>query len=499
MGKARAFRILILLAGILAGSAYGNDVQARTVEVWPGGPVPSIQAALNQAQHGDTIRVHPGTYQEKLRIDKSVALVGVEMPVIDGGGFGDVITVLADGVTIKGFEIIGSGKMLEDSDSGLKIKSHNNIIEDNRIVNNLFGIYLERSTGNVIRRNLIRGRPVIRDYDSVKVDDDNPYAGYHPSFAGEGGDGIHLFDSPENLIEYNVITDCRDGIYFDYSDHNRVNGNHIYGVRYGIHYMYSWYNTFEDNLLTHNVAGAAPMFSKYIVFRNNVMAYSRGHRSYGILFATCDYSLAEGNIVIDNTRGIFCDVSMHNIFRRNLIARNDVGLDLISSSSDNLFIENNFIDNLQHVSLVANRVGENFFFDHEKGNYWSDYRGFDLDRDGIGDIPHYTGDPFTYLMSKAPAVRLFLNSPAATALEFSERMFPVISIPKVEDRFPLIEQVDIQIPDFAGLGAQANNRMLGAYSLAMLLLGLGIYRHGLSLGRGWKFKLLLVRRGETGV
>lgn len=495
----KAIKILVFLLGFLVWSAYGHGVQARTIEVWQGGPVPNITNALNQAEDGDTIRVHPGTYQEQLSIDKSVNLIGVEMPVIDGGGFGDVITVLADDVTIKGFEILGSGKKLEDADSGLKIKSHNNTIEDNRIVNNLFGIYLERATGNVIRRNLIQGRPVVNASDSMEMDEDNPYAGYHPSFTGEGGDGIHLFDSPDNLMEYNVITDSRDGIYFDYSDNNRVIGNHIYGVRYGIHYMYSWYNTFEDNLLTYNVAGAAPMFSKYIVFRNNVIAHNRGQRSYGILFATCDHSLAENNIVIDNTRGIFCDVSLHNVFRHNLIAANDVGLDLISSSSGNLFVQNNFIDNLQHVALIANRVGDNSFFDEGQGNYWNDYRGFDLDRDGIGDIPHYTGDPFTYLMSKAPAVRLFLNSPAATALEFSERMFPIINIPKVEDHFPLTEPVDIPIPEFAQLGGQANNRALGVYSLAMLLLGLAIYRRGLSLGRGWKLRLLLVRRGETGV
>lgn len=479
----KAGRGIIVLLTLLFLFSFGGIAEARIIEVWPGGPISSIQTALDQAQDGDIIRVHSGKYTGSLVINKSIQLLGLEMPVIDGGGFGDVLTIEADEVTVKGFEILGSGKKLEDSDAGVKIKSHNNILEDNRVVNNLFGVYLERSTGNVIRRNLIKGRPVIKDADQVVIDENNPYAGYHPSFEGEGGDGIHLFDSPENLMENNVITDSRDGIYFDYSDHNRVIGNRIYGVRYGLHYMYSWHNNFEDNLLTNNVAGAAPMFSKYIVFRNNVMAGSRGHRSYGILFAHCDHSLAEGNVIIDNTRGLFIDNSLHNTFRNNLVALNDIGLDLISSSVDNVFVDNNFIDNMQQIALIAFTVGrDNVFHVDGKGNYWSDYRGFDLDRDGVGDLPHFTGDVFNYLMAKTPTVRLFLNSPAAKALEFSEKMFPVISIPKAEDPHPLIYPVDIPIPEFAQLGKQSTNKALGLYSLVMLALGSFLYWRGLALG-----------------
>ncbi|MEW6622173.1 MAG: nitrous oxide reductase family maturation protein NosD [Bacillota bacterium] len=464
--------ILVVIVFMLL---FPKAAMGLTIEVWQGGPVGSITAALEKANDGDVIRVHPGVYQERLVIEKSVELLGLGCPIIDGGGTGDVITILSDGVTIKGFEIIGSGKKLENADAGIKIKSGSNVIADNRIVNNHFGLYLDRSENNVIMRNLIKGRPV-KSQETDAQKEENPYAGYHPVFAGEGGDGIHLFASSENLIEHNVIVDTRDGIYFNYAANNRLVGNQISHTRYGIHYMYSDNNYFEHNLLTYNVAGAAPMFSKNIVFRENVFAHSRGHRAYGILFATCDDSLAEGNIIIDNTRGVFFDVSMRNVFRRNLVALNDIGIDLISSSSDNLFIENNFVDNLQQIAMIAGNTGQgNRFYQDGRGNYWSDYRGFDLDRDGIGDTPHLTGDPFVYLMAKVPAVRLFLNSPAAKAMEFSERMFPIIDIPKVKDAYPLAEQMEIIIPNFALKHKQVSNKVLGQCSAVMLLIAFSIF------------------------
>lgn len=482
-----ARKTFFLFLGAFLWAAGATGAGAVTIEVWPGGPVNNLQAALEEAAEGDTILVHQGQYPGKLTVSKAVSLIGLECPVIDGGGAGDVITIAADGVKLKGFEIRGSGKKLEDSEAGIKIKPvKGTVIEDCRLVNNLFGIYLDRAEGALIRRNMIRGRPVKGKAEKYQEDDD-PYAGYHLSFEGDGGDGIHLFAASENRIEYNVIAETRDGIYFNYAQHNSLLGNSISGVRYGIHYMYSDDNYFEGNILTRNVAGAAPMFSKRIVFRENVFAGSRGHRAYGLLFATCDDSLAEGNIIIDNTRGVFFDVSLHNVFRRNLVALNDVGLDLISSSSDNLFVENNFIDNLQQVAMIAGQAGKgNRFYEAGRGNYWNDYRGFDLDRDGIGDLPHKTGDPFTYLMAKAPAVRLFLNSPAAKALEFSEKMFPVLDFPKAEDPYPYAEPLAVKMPEFLNKKQQVSNHVLGMYSTLMLLLGLGIlgkvYR-GASTGR----------------
>ncbi|MHB8075816.1 nitrous oxide reductase family maturation protein NosD [Desulfosporosinus fructosivorans] len=469
-----------LIVGLLfLAVVWAKPVQAQSIEVSPTGVITTITEAIAKAEPGDEITVHPGVYEGQLLIDKSVKLIGLNYPKIEAGGNGDVITIKADGVTVQGFEVRGSGRRLERSDAGIKIYSKNNTVKDNHILDNLFGLYLNKASQNILEGNLIQGLPVQKKFEKSQ-DENTQYAGVHPAFEGDGGDGIHLFAASENTVINNTIKDTRDGIYFNYASGNELIGNRISNVRYGIHYMYSDHNAFQENILINNVAGAALMFSKDITFKNNIFAHSRGHRSYGLLFATCDDSLAEGNIFIDNTRGAFFDVSLRNVFRNNLVASNDVGIDLISSSSDNLFVGNNLMDNLQQVAMIAGQVGDgNAFSKDGQGNYWNDYRGFDLDRNGIGDIPYLSGDPFAYLMKKAPAVRLFLNSPAATALEFSERMFPIINVPKVKDSFPYVEPIPLQLPNLAEeyTTPKSSNKVLGIYSFAMLVIaGLVFYR-----------------------
>lgn len=470
---------LIIVALIFSLLIPVSVVQGATIQVHQEGDVESIGEALDKASPGDHIYVYPGIYLGQIVIDKPVSLIGIGTPILDGGGKGDVVSIKADGVTVKGFEIMGSGKELADSDAGIKCYSKGNIIEDNRIVNNLFGVYLFKSPDNIIRRNLIKGRPAkdkVAKMSPKDIEEVNKYAGYHPSFAGEGGDGIHLFAATKNLIEGNIILDTRDGIYFNYAHENRLINNRIDGVRYAIHYMYTDDNYFEGNIATNNVAGAAPMFSKRIVFRKNVFAHNRGYRSFGILFSSCNDCLAEENIIIDNTRGVLFDVSYNNVFRNNLVAANDIGIDLISSSGFNKLFENNFIDNLEQIAFRAGRIGEgNIFHYEEKGNYWNDYKGFDLDKDGIGDTPHLTGDPFTYLMNKTPAVRLFLNSPAAKALDFAENMFPVINIPKAQDLYPLMKPVEVEVPQFKYKDSQVSNKIFALYSLLMLVVAAMIF------------------------
>lgn len=470
----RKIILLSLYTILLLALTPFHEAEAVTIQVRPGA---SLQQALSEAKDGDILQVTKGHYRGSLVIDKKVTLLGQDKPVLDGGQQGDVITILASGVTVRGFTITGSGQQLEQSEAGIKLKSVQGVtIADCQLKDNLFGIYLDRSQGNVLLNNTITGRQQSVPAKVAEETENNQFAGQHAGFAGESGDGIHLFASSDNKVEKNMITHTRDGIYFNYAQNNRLIANEITGVRYGIHYMYSDDNYFEKNLLTHNVSGAALMFSKRITLQDNVFAHSRGQRAYGILFATCDDSVAQGNIIVDNTRGVFFDTSLHNVFKGNLLDGNDVALDLISSSSDNLFVQNNFMDNLQQVAMAAGRAGDGNRFDAQgKGNYWQDYRGFDLDRDGVGDILHQTGDPFTYLMSKAPAVRLFLNSPASTALEFSERMFPVIDIPKVEDHHPLAAPLKIKVPTFAYHRQAVEGHWLGGVSLLMLLAAFIIY------------------------
>lgn len=73
------------------------------------GDYPTIQQAIDAAISGNTIIVAAGTYYENIVIHESIILVGEdkETTIIDGSGTGDVVTITADDVTIRGFTMTG--------------------------------------------------------------------------------------------------------------------------------------------------------------------------------------------------------------------------------------------------------------------------------------------------------------------------------------------------------------------------------------------------------
>ncbi|MEM4658899.1 MAG: hypothetical protein QXX77_10820, partial [Candidatus Methanosuratincola sp.] len=90
-------------------ASQGTSAVARVIDVSLGGDVGTVSQAIERAQAGDTVRVHGGVYAEHIVVDKPIAIIGVGMPVIDGGGKGTVVSITAPGASIKGFVIRGSG------------------------------------------------------------------------------------------------------------------------------------------------------------------------------------------------------------------------------------------------------------------------------------------------------------------------------------------------------------------------------------------------------
>jgi nitrous oxidase accessory protein len=167
---------------------------------------------------------------------------------------------------------------------------------------------------------------------------------------------------------------------------------------------------------------------------------NRGFSSFGILFQECNELIAEDNFIIDNATGIFMESLRKTRFRRNVIAQNDVAIKMFSSSEENVFTENNFVENLSRLQLIGKSTSTNWS-ENNRGNFWSDYDGYDMNEDGRGDVPQRLQDVFEYLEGNHPRLRLYLDSPAAKAMAMAERLFPVFEKSKETDRSPLMKPI----------------------------------------------------------
>ena len=383
----------------------------------------TIQSLIERAEIGDTIIIDGGKYYEDIVITKSIHLIGKNFPIIYGTGKGSIVTILAPWCTFSGFAVEHSGKMLVNEDAGILIKSNHNTIQNNTLNDILFGIYLLKSDSNLIAQNRVTGRKSLTQ--------------------GERGSGIHVWNSHYNILEKNTVSEMRDGFYIQNANHTLIQDNEVHHLRYGLHYMYADSNTFLRNIFRDNVAGAAIMFTRGIVMKHNIFLRNRGFASYGMLLQDCHYSLADSNIFSDNVTGIFFESSTNNLFRNNIIARNDLALNMFQNSIHNTFTENNFIDNLNPLTIVGRRTESKWSL-NGKGNYWSSYNGYDIDNNGIGDIPMKIENVFSYLEGRNANVRLYLYSPASQALAVSAKAFPILDISSEIDEYPLINSVPLQ-------------------------------------------------------
>jgi nitrous oxidase accessory protein len=409
-----------------------------TVVLTPSAASAGLQERIDAAKPGATITVSIGSYQGPVTIAKAIKLVGKGQPVIDGDGRGSVVSVIADGVEIRGFRIVGSGINLMKDEAGIHVTGNDVAIVGNVIEDALHGIYLKQCKGFRVSGNTIKGKttlpPVERPTSETIATDGAEYCA--PLNVNSRGNGIHLWNSSGGELDGNVITDTRDGMYFSFTRDTRVRANRISGVRYGLHYMYSDSNVFEGNSFQDNAAGAAIMYSKKLIVRGNRFHASRGFRAYGLLLNSVDETRLERNFITKNTVGIYLENNNNNLITGNEIKNNYIGIRMTASSNDNGFSRNRFAGNL-HPAELAGQNDSNRWSIAGVGNYWQSSSPVDLDGDGIGELPHREVDLLGGMRRELPMVSLLSGSPALKLLEFGERHVPLPGADAIEDPAPL--------------------------------------------------------------
>ncbi len=390
---------------------------------------PPFQPLVDAAESGAVLTPPPGTYAGPVVVDKPLTIDGAGQVTIDGGGHGTVVLLKTSGATLKGLRLTNSGNSHNDIDSGVQVRGNFNVIKDNEIDDCLFGVDLQQSEDNIVRRNRI---------SSKAVD------------LGIRGDAVRLWYSFRNQVTDNIIRDSRDTVVW-YSRDNLIARNDARGGRYSLHFMYSQTNRVEDNHYEGNSVGIFLMYSDGVTVRNNLIANAAGATGIGIGFKETSDVTIEGNRVLYCAVGLYLDVSPYqpgssNRIRDNLIAYNGVGVRFLNDWEGNAFIGNKFQGNITQVVVEGGKTANR---NHWEGNYWDDYEGFDRDGDGVGDTPYALYDYADRLWMDVPPAQFFKGSPLLEVLDFLERLAP-LSAPDlmVRDERPLWgAEVELAIAD----------------------------------------------------
>ena len=391
---------------------------SQTIEVCSTCRITSLSQGIAMANPKDTIVVKKGTYLEhNIKIDKPLVIVGNDYPVIDGQFKGEVMTIISDGVTIDGLFIINVGTSYTEDYAAIRVKKSKNFVIQNVVLEKLFfGIYLEKSSYGKVYHNKIVG-DAKEEYNS--------------------GNGIQLWYSNHIEIEHNYVVHVRDGIYLEFSDDCLIKNNvSSMNLRYGLHFMFSNNDVYKDNTFENNGAGVAVMFSKKIKMLNNIFRENWGTASYGLLLKEINDAEIIGNTFEENTIGINIEGSNRIVYKHNNFIKNGWAIKVRGATYSNHFIENNFLYNSFDLAYNS-KVNDNSF----DMNFWSNYTGYDLNKDGIGDVPHRPIKLFSYIVNKTPETIILLRSLFIDIIDFSEKVSPVFTPDNLVDKKPIIKRI----------------------------------------------------------
>lgn len=387
-------------------------LSAREIIVSPGSKVNTIQKALTLAQTGDIIKVTKSTYFiEDLLIDKSVSLVGIDYPVLDGQNKGNLLIIRAPHVSIRGFVLRNSGTSDIKDKAGIRIEKADSVnITGNRLENTCFGIYLAKANGGTINSNTIHGT------NSVI----------------HSGNGIHLWYSHNITITNNKITGQRDGIYFEFATHCEISHNlSENNFRYGLHFMFSNDDNYTFNTFRNNGSGVAVMYTKRIRMTNNTFENNWGTSSFGLLLKDITKGYISNNTFSKNTSGIYMEGTNEVKAEYNNFLNNGLAVRMLANCEKDTLMFNNFIGNT--FDFTTNGT-ENL--NYLKGNYWDKYSGYDLNRDKKGDLPYRPVSLYSQIIEKIPSAVFLLHSFMAELLDKAERALPSMSNVNLYDNEP---------------------------------------------------------------
>ncbi|MEX0995113.1 MAG: nitrous oxide reductase family maturation protein NosD [Balneolaceae bacterium] len=399
--------------GVILLLVLGTNSLSAQIRVGPDEPVQTLEEAVTRSSPYDHIILGEGTYRiHNLKIEKPLTIEGKGKVVLDGEQKGFILKIHAENVTLRNIEIHNSSFGFMEDYAGILIEDTRNVLIENvLLVDNYFGIYVANSSDIILRNNILRSN-AMRESTS--------------------GNGVHLWYSKNITIDSNEITGHRDGIYFEFVEDSRILNNTSHNnLRYGLHFMYSNRCVYTGNTFRQNGAGVAVMYTKDVEMTHNRFERNWGANAYGLLLKEIADSQISDNLFVNNTVAMYAEASNRMVVKGNDFISNGWAVRIQGNCVDNRFTENNFIENSFEVGTNSRQ-----HYNHFEGNYWSHYEGYDLNRDGIGDVPYRPVRLFSMIIEKRPESLILLRSMIVSLLDIAERVMPVFTPKALVDEKP---------------------------------------------------------------
>jgi nitrous oxidase accessory protein len=397
-----------------------SSAKSEVIRVGKNQPHQSIVAALANCADDDTLFLEKGTYHEHdVVIEKSITLTGHPYAIIDGDKAGEILVVRADSVVIDGLQLHNVGVSYLKDMAAIRVDHvEYATIKNCTILNAFFGIYLAKSNFATILNNHLKGQ-ANDEYNS--------------------GNAIHLWYCTNAFIKGNTVEYHRDGIYLEFVEDSWIVDNLSHdNLRYGLHFMFSNNDEYNHNTFINNGAGVAVMFSKFIEMCHNTFELNWGTASYGLLLKEIYDANVENNIFIKNTTAIHAEGATRTWFEHNLFKENGWAFNVGGSCMHNTIVHNNFVSNTFDIVGSSHRNHTTY-----NNNYWSDYSGYDLNKDRIGDIPHRPVKLFNYIIKRVPESIVLMRSPFVDLMSVAEKISPVFTPDNVIDHQPSTRKFNV--------------------------------------------------------
>lgn len=400
--------LLLLISSFNVNAAIINVGKTSTIQL--------IQQAIHQSKNGDTISVAAGIYKENnLIIDKSITVIGINHPTIDGENKSEIVSIKANYVIFDGFKIEHSGYGTLVDPAGIKIyDAHNVTISNNIIDDTFFGIYSQNAKNCIIKNNKLKS------YGKQEQ---------------EIGNGIHCWKCDSMQITGNTISGHRDGIYFEFVTNSIIWRNiSKNNIRYGLHFMFSNNDAYITNLFRNNGAGVAVMFTHGVKMINNTFEENWGDAAFGLLLKEISDSYIINNKFKKNTVGIYMEGASRSKMENNVFESNGWAIKIQASCMDVSVTQNNFFGNTFDVSTNGTLVLNSF-----NKNYWDKYQGYDLNKDNLGDVPYRPISMFSMIIEQNPPAMILFRSIMVGLLDKVEKIIPTLTPENLKDETPVMK------------------------------------------------------------